>query len=93
MIYNKIQPNETVTITDISELDHAFSKKDLLIQKKCFILPGQCFDWHRPRRLQEWLSFAGKMVDTGEVFWFYAVKVKTERDEETNTYITEDSSS
>jgi len=82
---NEFKAGGTVIITDIHPLDVHFSKKDLLVSKKAFILATPDPRWQRSYKMKDWFSLPLKIED--ETYWFWAVKVE----KETDTYlITED---
>ena len=72
--WTKLNPGDEVIITEIHPNDTHYNKKDLLLNKKAFILAPPSKNWIRNKHMKEWLSLAVKIDD--EVFWFWGVKVE-----------------
>ena len=65
---------DEVIISDIHPQDVHYSKKDLLMSKKCFIFAPPTKEWVRNKYMKEWQSLALKI--DGEVWWFWGIKVE-----------------
>lgn len=70
----RLKKGDEVYIIDIHPKDVYYSKKDLLMSKKCFIFAPPSDGWVRNKHMKGWLSLALNIED--EVYWFWGIQVE-----------------